>query len=292
MKKDPNKGFKNRSFRNIALLILLIVVMFLIFRNPMFLATEVKEFTMNEFVGEVKAGNINVSAPVVVKGEDNTIEGELADGTSFKVSFLENYDISQFLLEEDIPFRVDNQNQSMWVQILIGALPFIIMFGLIFFMMNQLQGGGSKVLQFGKSKAKIANKNKKKRITFKDVAGVEEAVEELKEVEEFLENPNKFKAIGAKIPKGVLLYGPPGTGKTLLARAVAGEAGVPFYSISGSEFVEMFVGVGASRVRDLFAQAKASQPSIIFMDEIDAVGRHRGAGLGGGHDEREQTLNQ
>jgi len=158
-------------------------------------------------------------------------------------------------------------------------------------MMNQLQGGGGKVLQFGKSRAKIANKGKT-RVTFKDVAGVDEAIEELREIEEFLENPSKFKAMGAKIPKGVLLYGPPGTGKTLLARAVAGEAGVPFFSISGSEFVEMFVGVGASRVRDLFAQAKASQPSIIFMDEIDAVGRHRGAGLGGGHDEREQTLNQ
>jgi len=147
------------------------------------------------------------------------------------------------------------------------------------------------VLQFGKSKARLVNKGKK-RATFKDVAGVDEAVEELREIEEFLENPGKFKAMGAKIPKGVLLYGPPGTGKTLLARAVAGEAGVPFFSISGSEFVEMFVGVGASRVRDLFSQAKANQPSIIFMDEIDAVGRHRGAGLGGGHDEREQTLNQ
>jgi cell division protease FtsH len=146
-------------------------------------------------------------------------------------------------------------------------------------------------MQFGKSKARVSGKSKNK-VTFKDVAGVDEAIEELKEIEEFLENPSKFKAMGAKIPKGVLLYGPPGTGKTLLARAVAGEAGVPFYSISGSEFVEMFVGVGASRVRDLFAQAKATQPSIIFMDEIDAVGRHRGAGLGGGHDEREQTLNQ
>jgi len=186
---------------------------------------------------------------------------------------------------------VDNQQQSVWLQILISAIPFIIMFGLIFFMMNQLQGGGSKVMQFGKSKAKLATKGKE-RVTFKDVAGVDEAVEELREIEEFLENPSKFKAMGAKIPKGVLLYGPPGTGKTLLARAVAGEAGVPFFSISGSEFVEMFVGVGASRVRDLFTQARASQPSIIFMDEIDAVGRHRGAGLGGGHDEREQTLNQ
>jgi cell division protease FtsH len=195
------------------------------------------------------------------------------------------------LLANDLPFKVDNQKQSVWIQILVSVIPFIILFGLIFFMMNQLQGGSSKVLQFGKSKARLVGKGKK-RVTFKDVAGVDEAVEELREIEEFLENPGKFKAMGAKIPKGVLLYGPPGTGKTLLARAVAGEAGVPFFSISGSEFVEMFVGVGASRVRDLFNQAKASQPSIVFMDEIDAVGRHRGAGLGGGHDEREQTLNQ
>ena len=286
-----NKGFKNRSFKNIALLILLIAVMFFIFRNPFFLSPEIKEFTLNEFVDKVKNEEINTSTPLIIKGENKIVEGELKDGTKFKVSFLANYDVTQLLLDEDIPFKVDNQQQSIWIQILIGALPFIIMFGLIFFMMNQLQGGGSKVLQFGKSRARVANKGKK-RVTFKDVAGVDEAVEELKEIEEFLENPGKFKAMGAKIPKGVLLYGPPGTGKTLLARAVAGEAGVPFFSISGSEFVEMFVGVGASRVRDLFAQAKASQPSIIFMDEIDAVGRHRGAGLGGGHDEREQTLNQ
>ncbi|MGM0365571.1 MAG: ATP-dependent zinc metalloprotease FtsH [Actinomycetota bacterium] len=291
MKKGPDKGFRNRSFKNIALLILLIVVMFLIFRNPMFFSEEVKELSMNEFVTEVREGNIDTSTPLTVKGEDKIIEGELADGTLFTVSYLENYDVSQLLLEEGVPFRVDNQSQSLWIQILVGALPFLLIFGLIFFMMNQMQGGGSKVLQFGKSKARLANKGKQ-RITFKDVAGADEAVEELREVEEFLENPNKFKSIGAKIPKGVLLFGPPGTGKTLLARAVAGEAGVPFFSISGSEFVEMFVGVGASRVRDLFAQAKASQPSIIFMDEIDAVGRHRGAGLGGGHDEREQTLNQ
>ena len=163
--------------------------------------------------------------------------------------------------------------------------------GLFWFLMSQMQGGGSKVMQFGKSKAKLANKDTPK-VTFADVAGVDEAVEELLEIKEFLETPAKFQAIGAKIPKGVLLYGPPGTGKTLLARAVAGEAGVPFYSISGSDFVEMFVGVGASRVRDLFEQAKSNAPSIIFIDEIDAVGRHRGAGMGGGHDEREQTLNQ
>ncbi len=287
-----NKNFKsNKNFKNIALLILLIVVMFFIFRNPLFLSPPVQEFTLNEFVEKVKNNEINTSVPLIVKGEDKIINGELKDGTNFKVFFLDNYDVAQILLDEGIPFKVDNQQQSVWIQILIGALPFIIMFGLIFFMMNQLQGGGSKVLQFGKSKARLANKGKD-RVTFKDVAGVDEAVEELKEIEEFLEKPKKFKAMGAKIPKGVLLYGPPGTGKTLLARAVAGEAGVPFFSISGSEFVEMFVGVGASRVRDLFAQAKASQPSIIFMDEIDAVGRHRGAGLGGGHDEREQTLNQ
>ena len=157
--------------------------------------------------------------------------------------------------------------------------------------MNQVQGGGSKVMSFGKSRAKRMTPDSPK-IGFKDVAGVEEAVEELQEIKEFLENPKKFQALGARIPKGVLLYGPPGTGKTLLARAVAGEAGVPFFSISGSDFVEMFVGVGASRVRDLFEQAKQASPCIVFMDEIDAVGRHRGAGLGGGHDEREQTLNQ
>jgi cell division protease FtsH len=263
----------------------------LIFRNPLFLSPEVKEFSMDEFVTAVEDGRISAAEPLLVKAEDGVIEGEMADGTLFKVAFLPEYDITQFLLENDIKFRVDNQNQSIWLQLLISAIPFIIMFGLIFFMMNQLQGGGSKVMQFGKSRARLANRGKQ-RVTFKDVAGVDEAVEELREIEEFLENPNKFKAMGAKIPKGVLLYGPPGTGKTLLARAVSGEAGVPFFSISGSEFVEMFVGVGASRVRDLFTQAKASQPSIIFMDEIDAVGRHRGAGLGGGHDEREQTLNQ
>jgi len=286
-----NKGPNSRGFKRIALIILVIAIMFLIFRNPLFLSPVIKEFNLNEFVEAVKQDKISTSTPMVIKGEDKIIEGELKDGTKFKVSFLGDYDVTQLILDNDLPFKVDNQKQSIWIQILVGAIPFIIMFGLIFFMMNQLQGGGSKVLQFGKSKARLVNKGKK-RATFKDVAGVDEAVEELREIEEFLENPGKFKAMGAKIPKGVLLYGPPGTGKTLLARAVAGEAGVPFFSISGSEFVEMFVGVGASRVRDLFSQAKANQPSIIFMDEIDAVGRHRGAGLGGGHDEREQTLNQ
>ncbi|MFZ3085431.1 MAG: ATP-dependent metallopeptidase FtsH/Yme1/Tma family protein, partial [Candidatus Hydromicrobium sp.] len=291
MNLKNNKGSNSRGFKSIALVILVIAIMFLIFRNPLFRSPVIKEFNLNEFVEAVNQNKISTSTPTVIKGEDKIIEGELKDGTKFKVSFLGDYDVTQLLLDNDLPFKVDNQKQSVWIQILVGAIPFIIMFGLIFFMMNQLQGGGSKVLQFGKSKARLVGKGKK-RVTFKDVAGVDEAVEELREIEEFLENPSKFKAMGAKIPKGVLLYGPPGTGKTLLARAVAGEAGVPFFSISGSEFVEMFVGVGASRVRDLFNQAKANQPSIIFMDEIDAVGRHRGAGLGGGHDEREQTLNQ
>ncbi|MCL4376855.1 MAG: ATP-dependent zinc metalloprotease FtsH [Actinobacteria bacterium] len=265
--------------------------MFFIFRNPLFLAPQIRDLNLTEFIAKVNQNEIDTNSPLVIKGDDKLIEGQLKDNSKFRVSFLADYDISKFLIDKNIPFKVDNQKQSIWIQILVGALPFLIMFGLIFFLFNQMQGGGSKVMQFGKSRARIAGKGKNK-VTFKDVAGVDEAVEELKEIEEFLENPGKFKAMGAKIPKGVLLYGPPGTGKTLLARAVAGEAGVPFYSISGSEFVEMFVGVGASRVRDLFAQAKATQPSIIFMDEIDAVGRHRGAGLGGGHDEREQTLNQ
>src|SRR5450830_1539810 len=265
--------------------------MFFIFRNPLFLTPQVKDLTLTEFMAKVEAKEISTESSLIVKGDDKTIEGTLKDNTKFKVSFLADYDISKYLIDKNLPFKVDNQKQAIWVQILVGALPFLIMGGLVFFLFSQMQGGGSKVMQFGKIKARVASKGKNK-ITFKDVAGVDEAVEELKEIEEFLENPGKFKAMGAKIPKGVLLYGPPGTGKTLLARAVAGEAGVPFYSISGSEFVEMFVGVGASRVRDLFAQAKATQHSIIFMDEIDAVGRHSGAGIGGGHDEREQTLNQ
>jgi cell division protease FtsH len=198
------------------------------------------------------------------------------------------------LINQHVPskgFDDSVPQQSWWSGLLLTVLPLIVILGLFWFLMGQMQGGGSRVMNFGKSKARLVSKDTPK-VTFADVAGVEEAVEELQEIKEFLAEPAKFQAVGAKIPKGVLLYGPPGTGKTLLARAVAGEAGVPFYSISGSDFVEMFVGVGASRVRDLFDQAKANAPAIVFVDEIDAVGRHRGAGLGGGHDEREQTLNQ
>src|ERR1700689_5332264 len=188
-------------------------------------------------------------------------------------------------------YNVNIPKSNALLDLIPTALIYLVIFLVFFFMLSQMQGGGSRVMNFGKSRAKLMTKDTPKT-TFADVAGVDEAIEELQEIKEFLQSPAKFQAIGAKIPKGVLLYGPPGTGKTLLARAVAGEAGVPFYSISGSDFVEMFVGVGASRVRDLFEQAKANAPAIVFVDEIDAVGRHRGAGLGGGHDEREQTLNQ
>jgi cell division protease FtsH len=188
-------------------------------------------------------------------------------------------------------YNVQVPKGSSLLDLIVGWLPFLLVILIFLFLLNQMQGGGSRVMNFGKSKAKLVTKDTPKT-TFADIAGADEAIEELQEIKDFLQSPGKFQAIGAKIPKGVLLYGPPGTGKTLLARAVAGEAGVPFYSISGSDFVEMFVGVGASRVRDLFEQAKANAPAIVFVDEIDAVGRHRGAGFGGGHDEREQTLNQ
>src|SRR5277367_129941 len=212
---------------------------------------------------------------------------------SYEIGFIEQASPQLIAtLEKDaVPFNVESEKSSALLGLLTYILPFALFLGFWIFLMNQVQGGGSKVMSFGKSRAKRMSADSPK-ITFRDVAGVDEAVEELHEIKEFLENPKKFQALGARIPTGVLLYGPPGTGKTLLARAVAGEAGVPFFSISGSDFVEMFVGVGASRVRDLFEQAKQNSPCIIFMDEIDAVGRHRGAGLGGGHDEREQTLNQ
>ena len=222
------------------------------------------------------------------------LSGTLVNGDKFKVSYpsdVSAFEVEKQLTAQNVTYDSKGKGGSWWGSLLISVLPFVLLIGFWIFLMNQVQGGGSKVMSFGKSRAKRMTPDSPK-IGFKDVAGADEAVEELHEIKEFLENPKKFQALGARIPKGVLLYGPPGTGKTLLARAVAGEAGVPFFSISGSDFVEMFVGVGASRVRDLFEQAKQSSPCIIFMDEIDAVGRHRGAGLGGGHDEREQTLNQ
>ncbi len=235
---------------------------------------------------------------ITINTKDNSLDvtkkganGE--DGESFSTGYPPNTEQSLLNLidQNNVETTVHGTGGSGLLSILTYILPFVLFFGFWIFLMNQMQGGGSRVMNFGKSKAKRMSVDAPK-ITFRDVAGVDEAVQELQEIKEFLENPKKFQALGARIPKGVLLYGPPGTGKTLLARAVAGEAGVPFFSISGSDFVEMFVGVGASRVRDLFEQAKQNSPCIIFMDEIDAVGRHRGAGMGGGHDEREQTLNQ
>ncbi|HVU60302.1 MAG TPA: ATP-dependent zinc metalloprotease FtsH [Mycobacteriales bacterium] len=221
---------------------------------------------------------------------DHQVDGASKIQSSYSLHYDDTlYDELKTAGVTDTNVKVDHGN--LFITLLENLLPIVIIVGVMLFFLNQMQGGGGRVMQFGKARAKLVSKDTPKT-TFADVAGADEAIEELQEIKEFLENPAKFQAIGAKIPKGVLLYGPPGTGKTLLARAVAGEAGVPFYSISGSDFVEMFVGVGASRVRDLFEQAKANAPAIIFVDEIDAVGRHRGAGLGGGPDEREPTLNQ
>jgi cell division protease FtsH len=248
-----------------------------------------------------------VQSAVIVDG-DQRVELELTQdfvtttdgternhGTSVEFFYVapQGTTIVQAVENADLPDGYDSRiaSASIWSSILALVIPFTIIALVFWFIMSRMQGGGGRVMSFGKSRAKLVNKDMP-QVTFADVAGADEAVEELYEIKEFLQEPGKFQAVGAKIPKGVLLYGPPGTGKTLLARAVAGEAGVPFYSISGSDFVEMFVGVGASRVRDLFEQAKQNSPSIIFVDEIDAVGRHRGAGMGGGHDEREQTLNQ
>jgi cell division protease FtsH len=225
----------------------------------------------------------------VVRGEFEDTPGDAYD---FMVRYPDGYQeqLVNDLREANVDIETDSEPPGL-LDILINFLPWLFLIGFMIFIFMQMQGSGNRVMQFGKAKARQITKDTPK-VTFKDVAGLDEAIEELQEIKEFLQHPDKFRAMGAKIPKGVLLFGPPGTGKTLLARAVAGEAGVPFFSISGSDFVEMFVGVGAARVRDLFEQAKNNAPAIVFIDEIDAVGRHRGAGLGGGHDEREQTLNQ
>jgi len=247
------------------------------------------KMTYPDFEEVVRAKDVE---KVTVKIKSQIVEGtQISNKKDFSVGFLSAENVEKLLGDNKIEYTTDPEQGSAWGSIL-SYLPFLLIMGVIvFFLFNQMQGGGNKVMSFGKSRAKRLAMDQPK-ITFKDVAGVDEAIEELQEIKEFLESPKRFQSLGAKIPKGVLLFGPPGTGKTLLARAVAGEAGVPFFSISGSDFVEMFVGVGASRVRDLFEQAKQNQPCIVFIDEIDAVGRHRGAGLGGGHDEREQTLNQ
>ncbi len=248
------------------------------------------DLSLTQFRTRLSTGSVR---DVTLLDKDHVLHGTLANGTSFQVHFPAGYTgtlTGQIVGAHVGRFHVDTQQENPWVGLALNILPFVLVLGLIAFLLSQAQGTRG-VSSFGKARAKGLAKDQP-AVTFADVAGLDEAVAELREIEEFLEDPARFREMGAKIPRGVLLYGPPGTGKTLLARAVAGEAGVPFFSISGSDFVEMFVGVGASRVRDLFRQAKAAAPAIVFVDEIDAVGRHRGAGVGGGHDEREQTLNQ
>jgi cell division protease FtsH len=274
-----------------------LLALFLIFVLPNLLSSGsgYHGVSTSDAITQITSGNVKKA---VQSDKEQTLQLELKksfEGKYSKIStqYPSDYsdEITTDLQKANVDFRTHVSKENTWLSLLVSLLPILLIVGVLFFVMSQVQGGGNRVMSFGRSKAKLVSKDTPKT-TFADVAGADEAIEELQEIREFLANPAKFQAIGAKIPKGVLLYGPPGTGKTLLARAVAGEAGVPFYSISGSDFVEMFVGVGASRVRDLFEQAKSNAPAIIFVDEIDAVGRHRGAGLGGGHDEREQTLNQ
>jgi cell division protease FtsH len=291
----------NRFFRSALFPLIVIVLLVYLASRTLMDQPEKEKVTYSQLQQRVANDSQSQSIDSIVANpnkQELTVQlkptGGEEKGEKFKVAYPSPESLRDFepkILEADINFDSKSVGGSPWWSLLTSLLPFVLLFGFWIFLMNQVQGGGSKVMSFGKSRAKRMTPDSPK-IGFKDVAGVDEAVEELHEIKEFLENPKKFQALGARIPKGVLLYGPPGTGKTLLARAVAGEAGVPFFSISGSDFVEMFVGVGASRVRDLFEQAKQAAPCIVFMDEIDAVGRHRGAGLGGGHDEREQTLNQ
>ncbi len=282
----------NRFFRSALFpLVVIVLLVFLASETLIPRRDEGKDITYSELIQQTKNGGVE---EVLFTPNRQQINATLTGGEKVKVNYPTPQSQIQYqnvLEAENVRFDSKGTGSSAWWTLLSTLLPFMLLIGFWIFLMNQMQGGGSKVMSFGKSRAKRMSPDSPK-VTYKDVAGADEAVEELQEIKEFLENPKKFQSLGARIPKGVLLYGPPGTGKTLLARATAGEAGVPFFSISGSDFVEMFVGVGASRVRDLFEQAKQASPCIIFIDEIDAVGRHRGAGMGGGHDEREQTLNQ
>jgi cell division protease FtsH len=245
------------------------------------------QITFTDFLNRVENGQVK---QVTITGTE--VKGQFTDSIRLKTQIPLNFpDVYRRLIDKGVNVEIKDASSGTYLSLLVNAIPFVLLIAFWIFMMRQMQSGGNKALSFGKSRARL-HSSQQKKVTFKDVAGVEEAKEELQEIIEFLREPQKFQKLGGRIPKGVLLVGPPGTGKTLLARAIAGEANVPFFSISGSDFVEMFVGVGASRVRDLFEQGKKNAPCIIFIDEIDAVGRHRGAGLGGGHDEREQTLNQ
>jgi cell division protease FtsH len=274
-------------YKNLALWLvisLMVILLFNMFNRPQ---DGKLETTYSQFLTSVDKGEV---AKVTIQG--SRITGELTDSKTFQTFMPRDTDLIRMLRDKGVEIRVKPDEETPWyMSVLISWFPMLLLIGVWIFFMRQMQVGGGKAMSFGKSRARLLNESAKK-VTFHDVAGIDEAKEELQEIVEFLKDPKKFTRLGGRIPKGVLLVGAPGTGKTLLARAIAGEAGVPFFSISGSDFVEMFVGVGASRVRDLFLQGKKNAPCIIFIDEIDAVGRHRGAGLGGGHDEREQTLNQ
>jgi cell division protease FtsH len=277
----------NQFHKNLALWLVIVLMMILVFN--LFNKTQTTQDKTNytEFIAALDAGKVST---VILRG--NEIIGKYTTGKEFKTYKPEDPSLTQKLLDKNIPVTAEPAEDKVpWFSMLLSWFPLILLVGVWIFFMRQMQSGGGKAMAFGKSRAKLLTESQGK-ITFEDVAGVDEAKVELEEIISFLKDPKKFTKLGGRLPKGVLLVGPPGTGKTLLARAIAGEAGVPFFSISGSDFVEMFVGVGASRVRDLFVQGKKNAPCIIFIDEIDAVGRHRGAGLGGGHDEREQTLNQ
>ena len=281
----------NKFLRNVGFYLLIILIAISVIDYFSTRSSTKQEINYTDFLQQVESKN--VSKVTII---DNIVKGTLADGTEFTTitpnSPNGDANLVKTLQDKGVVIKAENPPEPpWWSSVFSSLLPMLLLIGVWFFIMQQTQGGGGKVMSFGKSRAKMTGGDKIK-VTFKDVAGADEAKQELEEVVEFLKHPKKFNDLGARIPKGVLLFGPPGTGKTLLARAVAGEAGVPFFTISGSDFVEMFVGVGASRVRDLFEQAKKNAPCIVFIDEIDAVGRQRGAGVGGGHDEREQTLNQ
>jgi len=277
---------KSPLYKNLALWMvigLIVIVLFNVFQASQ---PSRDKMVFSDFLKRVEAGEVK---EVLIRGK--SVSGKLADGNSFRTFTADYPDLIKALKDKGVKIAVEPEDNNPWYAYVLQWVPMLLFIGVWIFFMRQMQGGGAKALSFGKARARLISE-KQNKVTFQDVAGVEEAKEELREIIEFLKDPPKFQKLGGKIPKGVLLVGPPGTGKTLLAKAIAGEANVPFFSISGSDFVEMFVGVGASRVRDLFEQGKKHAPCIIFMDEIDAVGRHRGAGLGGGHDEREQTLNQ
>jgi len=277
----------NQFSRNVALLLVLGLLLALFFNVYRGQQIKEPEIVFSEFVTSAERGEV---AEVTIQG--NSIRGKAVNGDRFKTYAPEDPDLVKLLRAKGVKIAAKPEDDEPWyMYVLVQWFPMLLLVGVWIFFMRQMQIGGGKAMSFGKSRAKLLSENTQK-VTFNDVSGIDEAKEELEEIIAFLKDPKKFTKLGGRIPKGVLLVGPPGTGKTLLARAIAGEAGVPFFSISGSDFVEMFVGVGASRVRDLFVQGKKNAPCIIFIDEIDAVGRHRGAGLGGGHDEREQTLNQ